>query len=294
MREVRRYHRVKPAPKEAPTKFTLEWVKDGYKRYKGVRGLLIALVLVSVVAFFSGALGAFSDKGKETANSVLNSHSQASPVAVALTGMNRQCPYDVYLFSGITKLRGPPAPPEYNPENTTPLDAWMRAHSGVPLTRNFEFAVQTASTEAIVLTGLRVVIDHREPATLGVQVGLAGCGGGMEPRAFDVDLGAPSPTITSIPETTANGAGGLPAVGFPYKISADDPEVFQVTVVKAAGDITWHMDLGWIANGQPGSTKIAESNGFRTTTAPMRCSLSAQDLATTGGEDCTNDFGLDK
>lgn len=292
MRKARRNGRVKPVPKEPPPKFTLEWIKDGYTRYKGIRGLLIALVFVSVTAFLSGALGAFSDMGKKTANSVLNSHGQTSPVTVALTALNQQCPFDIYLFSNIAQLQGPPALSGLSLEDKNHLDTWMRAHGGVPITRDFEFAVQTTSAEAIVLTGLRVVVDHREPAALGVQAGLAGCGGGLQPRSFHIDLAASTPTITSVPETAADGTIGRSAVDFPYKISADDPEVFVVSVVKASGDVTWHMELDWIANGQPGSTKIAQGAGFRTTTAPMRCSMSAQDLATTGGTDCTNDFGL--
>jgi hypothetical protein len=44
--------------------------------------------------------------------------------------------------------------------------------------------------------------------------------------------------------------------GFPYKVSADDPEIFSVTAHVTAGYARWYLDLSWSCNGREGTHRI--------------------------------------
>ncbi|MFJ7305230.1 hypothetical protein [Streptomyces sp. NPDC099088] len=64
----------------------------------------------------------------------------------------------------------------------------------------------------------------------------------------------------------ANDAGTpIPAVGMPYRVSAKDPEVLQVTADTSSCDCRWYLELDWSCQGRTDTARI-DDNGrpFRT------------------------------
>lgn len=264
----------KPPP-EPPAKFSTDWFKDVYRRYKGTRGLLLALVAVSVAAFLAGVLAAFNDKGKETTKLLLDGRSGGTSITIAMVKPTIDtCGYaDDTLFASTDSLKDAPALAAGDQYVT-----WWRAHGGIAMSRAFAVTVQSPSTEAIVLTGLRVVIDRSTPAT-GARVEDHQCGGGFEPRYFEVDLAGPRSTVKALPEARVDQKPSQPAVSFPFKVSRDDPEVFNFAVKDDPGrDDTWHLELDWVDNGKRGTSRIGDAGGFRTSGARLHCAL-AQPVA---------------
>ncbi|WP_315904099.1 helix-turn-helix transcriptional regulator [Streptomyces sp. CBG31] len=63
----------------------------------------------------------------------------------------------------------------------------------------------------------------------------------------------------------------IPAVSFPYRVSASDPEVLLVTARAARCDCDWVAELRWSGGGRSGTVRIDDGGRpFRTSGAPGR------------------------
>ncbi|MFJ7063405.1 helix-turn-helix domain-containing protein [Streptomyces microflavus] len=159
----------------------------------------------------------------------------------------------------------PPPPAEADAESwATALGAVHAGETGVRIT------LQGTDERAVVLEALRIrLVERREPAEGRVHRMSSGCGGALTPRMFDVDLDVERPVARSVP---GNDTGEpIPAVSFPYRVSASDPEVFLVTGRAARCDCDWVAELRWSSGGRSGTVRIDDDGRpFRTSGAPGR------------------------
>ncbi|MFF3323515.1 helix-turn-helix domain-containing protein [Streptomyces sp. NPDC002889] len=159
--------------------------------------------------------------------------------------------------------RGPGAVPP--PPAESDAGPWARSlgavHAGNTLVR---ITVQGRSDKAVVLQALRVrVTARRTPPNHNVYRMSSGCGGSITPRLFDTDLDAPRPLARSVP---GNDSGEpIPAVSFPYKVSATDPEILLVTGRTVTCDCDWYLELEWSSGDRSGTIRIDDAGRpFRT------------------------------
>lgn len=157
-----------------------------------------------------------------------------------------------YFPHGPEKLTRPPQ------NDFAYRDSWLRENGGVPAgVTTTSFVVQGRTSAATVLTGIEVDVVERRPVARGIFFGPAGAGG-VSVRGFSVDLDAP--------DRVESGAGeDLPAVNFPYKVSATEPEAFELTAGTLECDCLWVAHLHWTGGGRSGTLTIDEQGKpFRT------------------------------
>ncbi|MET7687508.1 helix-turn-helix transcriptional regulator [Streptomyces sp. NPDC005483] len=128
-----------------------------------------------------------------------------------------------------------------------------------------QISVQGRSSTAVVLEALRVRITGRGSPAPGTAYAMdQGCGGGITPRGFDVNLDIDRPVAHAV---AGNDTGQtVPAVQFPYRVSASDPEVLLVTATTETYDCNWYLELDWSSQGRTGTVRIDDhGRPFRTT-----------------------------
>ncbi|WP_421107482.1 helix-turn-helix domain-containing protein [Streptomyces sp. NEAU-S77] len=143
--------------------------------------------------------------------------------------------------------------------------AWAAAHDAVHGgTTNVEATVQGRAESAVVLRALHVrVVGRRTPLAWSSFAMDNGCGGALTPRAFSVDLDAARPQARP---TDGNDEGKpIPAVRFPYRVSASDPEVLLINARTAGCDCRWYLELEWTSGDRSGTVRIDDNGApFRT------------------------------
>ncbi|MEV2210101.1 helix-turn-helix domain-containing protein [Streptomyces sp. NPDC050997] len=125
-------------------------------------------------------------------------------------------------------------------------------------------SVQGRSSTAVVLDALRVrVVGRAAPASGNAFAMDQGCGGELTPRSFAVNLDADRPVVRSLPG--ADSEHTIPAVHFPYRVSAEDPEVLLVSAQTDTCDCQWYLELDWSSQGRSGTIRIDDhGRPFRT------------------------------
>ncbi|MFE9383332.1 hypothetical protein ACFYMO_08795 [Streptomyces sp. NPDC007025] len=123
--------------------------------------------------------------------------------------------------------------------------------------------VQAKTSKAIVVTDAKVTVLSRRPLpTEGAVVKVTGCGGGLYPRPFEMDL-----TGSGTVEPDKSGRGR--AEDFPFTVSSDDPEQFTFNVKHVRGDVRFAIVLTWVSDGESGTTRLDDGgNGYRTMSRP--------------------------
>ncbi|MGW3360756.1 helix-turn-helix domain-containing protein [Streptomyces bungoensis] len=127
-----------------------------------------------------------------------------------------------------------------------------------------QISVQGKSSTAVVLTALRVRVVSRGAPVTGTAYAMdQGCGGDLTPRDFSVNLDVDRPIAHARP---GNDSGKpLPAVRFPYRVSATDPEVLLVTATTEAYACDWYLELDWSSQGRTGTVRVDDhGRPFRT------------------------------
>ncbi|MFE5855541.1 helix-turn-helix domain-containing protein [Streptomyces sp. NPDC056500] len=155
--------------------------------------------------------------------------------------------------------RVPPPPAE---SDAAPWAGSLGAvHGGETMVR---VSVQGKTDQAVVLQSLSVrTVARRTPPQENVYLMSVGCGGSLTPRMFDVDLDAPRPLARSVAGSDAGVE--IPAVSFPYRVSASDPEVLLVTGRAVSCDCDWYLELEWSSGAQSGTVRIDDrGRPFRT------------------------------
>ncbi|MEV6953448.1 helix-turn-helix transcriptional regulator [Streptomyces sp. NPDC051183] len=160
--------------------------------------------------------------------------------------------------------RAVPAPPV---EADAP--AWAAARAAVHAgTQIVEVTLHGTGSGTVVLQDLEVrVAARRTPPAWNVYQMSQGCGGGLTPAGFAVNLDAPRPLARPV---AGNDAGDpVPAPAFPLRVSAAEPVVLRVEAVTTGCDCDWSLDLRW--SGPAGSGTLRIDDGGR----PLRTSAAA-------------------
>lgn len=157
--------------------------------------------------------------------------------------------------------------PEHVPPPPAPQDSrgWARALGGVdggslPL----QLTATGASDEAVVLTSLHVRVVSTDAALPWTAYSMGdGCGGGVTPRSFDIDLDGARPTAN--PVAGQDGDIKVPAKDFPFKVSTHDPQVLNLTVHTEGHDVSWYLEVGWSSGSRQGTVRVDDGGRpFRT------------------------------
>lgn len=146
-------------------------------------------------------------------------------------------------------------------------------HSGVRIPTaddwpSVNVTVQAKTSQAIVLTGAKVSVLSARPLPEHGSVVDDECGGGMDERAFDVDLRADPVSVRPSVARTAQG-GVIKSRDFPFKVSSGDPEQFVFNVKNVARDVRFAITFSWVSDGEPGSTRLDNGGqGFHVMALP--------------------------
>ncbi|MFE2208403.1 MULTISPECIES: helix-turn-helix domain-containing protein [Streptomyces] len=152
-------------------------------------------------------------------------------------------------------------PPPASPERR----GWAESYGGVDAGNMLlQLTVQGTSREAVVLKGMHVrVVSRKAPLPWSAYRMGNGCGSGITPQSFASHLDAGNPVLRPVPGT--QGDIEVPAVDFPYKVSSEDVEVFNLDMEAVSYDVTWYLELEWSSGGEDGVLRIDDhGKPFRT------------------------------
>ncbi|TXS12937.1 helix-turn-helix domain-containing protein [Streptomyces sp. wa22] len=187
------------------------------------------------------------------------------PVHATISSYNWESPCGQYylLDQGPDDVPPPPAPQDTR--------GWARALGGVDGgDMKLELTLQGTSGEAVVLNGLHVRVLGRNAALARSAYSMGnGCGGGVTPQSFDIDLDDSRPRSKPVPGEDAGKV--VPAKDFPYRVSSTDVEVFHLDAHVEGHDVTWYLELEWTSGGRSGTLRIEDGGEpFRTSSLTAR------------------------
>ncbi|WP_052682916.1 helix-turn-helix domain-containing protein [Streptomyces sp. FxanaA7] len=171
------------------------------------------------------------------------------------------CEHDYVIAKPPRQVPPPPAPQD-NEVWATSLGA---VHGGNTPAR---ITVQGRGSAAVVLEALHVRVVNRAPApaadgAIAYSLG-DGCGAGIEPRYFSVDLDARAPLLRAVPAGRPDSPSY--AVDFPYRVSLQEPEVLLIDAGTESCTCDWYLELDWSSQGRSGTVRIDDhGRPFRTT-----------------------------
>ncbi|MCX4580346.1 helix-turn-helix domain-containing protein [Streptomyces sp. NBC_01571] len=159
-------------------------------------------------------------------------------------------------------------PPAQVPPPPTEQDAsaWAARQGAVHGRQTrVRISVQGRSSTAVVLEALRVrIVSRGDPGAGGAYAMGQGCGSDLTPRRFTTNLDVDRPIAR--PTDGADSEHTIPAVHFPYRVSAEDPEVLQVDATTQTYDVHWYLEVDWSSQGRTGTIRIDDHGSpFRTT-----------------------------
>ncbi|WP_316772507.1 helix-turn-helix domain-containing protein [Streptomyces sasae] len=168
------------------------------------------------------------------------------------------CDHDYVIDKQPAQVPPPPAPQDAGPWAATQ----NAVHGGNTIV---DVSVQGRSSTAVVLEDLRVRVVGRTTPAPGIAYSMAdGCGGGLTPRYFDVDLDKDRPIARPVAGEGPDGKT-VSTMHLPYRVSATDPEVLRVTANTAGCDCRWYLELDWSSQGRSGTVRIDDhGRPFRT------------------------------
>ncbi|MER8231894.1 helix-turn-helix transcriptional regulator [Streptomyces sp. NPDC094049] len=167
-----------------------------------------------------------------------------------------------YLVDRAPSAVAAPPPPDR-------ARAWAGAHravhGGETLVR---ISLQGRSSTAVVVQALHVRVTGRAAPLPWTAYRMDnGCGGALTPRSFAVDLDRPRPLAKPVGGYDGTGEGReIPAIAFPYTVTAAEPEELLVSARTKGCDCRWYLLLEWSSGGRTGTLRITDEGGrpFRT------------------------------
>ncbi|MFF9340831.1 helix-turn-helix domain-containing protein [Streptomyces sp. NPDC014773] len=223
-------------------------------RFKG------ALAAVAVVALaVPGAYVVARDGEKEPPRGSSGATAAPAPLNAGISSYNWAQPCGQYYVLDQKPQHVPPPPP---PQDTRP---WARALGGVDGGHmQLQITVTGRTREPVVLSRLRVRVVERDrpPARDAYSMG-DGCGSGITPQTFDVDLDAPRPYVKAV--AGQDGDRVVPAKDFPYQVATGDAEVLNLDVHTEENAVAWYLELEWSTGDRKGTLRIDDGGEpFRT------------------------------
>ncbi|MFD5641354.1 helix-turn-helix domain-containing protein [Streptomyces anulatus] len=182
-----------------------------------------------------------------------------APPTVTISSYNwdEPCGQHYLVNRGPDELDPPPAPQDRR--------RWAESYGGVDAGNMLlQLTVQGTSREAVVLKGMHVrVLSRKAPLPWSAYLMGNGCGSGIAPQTFAAHLDAGHPTLRPVPGK--QGDVVVPAVDFPYKVTSEDVEVFNLDMKAVGYDVTWYLELEWNSGGNEGVLRIDDhGKPFRT------------------------------
>ncbi|MBF9068294.1 helix-turn-helix domain-containing protein [Streptacidiphilus fuscans] len=142
---------------------------------------------------------------------------------------------------------------------------WASRLGAVPAAHlRLQLTAQGDSAQSVVLHALYVHVVSSRPAPKGNgYTAGSGCGGGLTPASFAVDLDSPDPHARAVPGYQGNIP--TPVMDFPFQTSASDPQVLDVDAHTADQDVSWYLDLLWSSGDRQGVLRVDDhGQPFRT------------------------------
>ncbi|MFF4116068.1 helix-turn-helix domain-containing protein [Streptomyces sp. NPDC001714] len=214
----------------------------------------------------SSSTSTSSSSGGTKASSPSGSGTPGSPAAtgVPLTWTaNSQlwelgCDHQYVIDKQPAQVPPPPAPQDAGTWAATQ----NAVHGGNTIV---DVSVQGRSSTAVVLEALRVRVVGRTAPAPGIAYSMAdGCGGGLTPRYFDVNLDKDRPIARPVAGEGPDGHT-VSTMHLPYRVSATDPEVLRVKASTVGCDCRWYLELDWSSQGRSGTVRIDDhGRPFRT------------------------------
>ncbi|MFD4943925.1 helix-turn-helix domain-containing protein [Streptomyces sp. NPDC058239] len=187
------------------------------------------------------------------------------PLSATISSYNWEEPCGQYYVLDQKPNDVPPPPP---PQDTR---GWARALGGVDGgSMLLEVTVQGKSGQAVVLNGLHVrTLSRKAPLAWSAYSMGEGCGSGITPQSFDIDLDDGRPTLT--PVAGKQGDVRVPPKDFPFRVSSTDVEVFDLNAHVEGHDVSWYLELEWSSGGREGTLRIDDGGKpFRTSSIKVR------------------------
>ncbi|MCX4525310.1 MULTISPECIES: transcriptional regulator [unclassified Streptomyces] len=234
----------------------------------------LGLAVAGVVAVVAGSAFVLAPTGRAPAGSAVLPSSSPSPTPAAKAPLRAAVRSHVWAGGcdhAYLAERGPGSMPPPPVEADAPAwaDAGRAVHAGSQIVEVTLHGVGPG-TEAVVLEDLEVrVTARRTPPAWNVYQMSQGCGGGLTPAGFAVNLDAPRPLARP---AAGNDAGvRLAAPAFPLRVSAAEPVVLRVEATATGCDCDWSLDLRWTGPAGSGTLRL-DDNGrpWRTSAATAR------------------------
>ncbi|MFJ9350839.1 helix-turn-helix domain-containing protein [Streptomyces sp. NPDC101237] len=168
------------------------------------------------------------------------------------------CDHDYIIDKQPSQVPPPPVPQD--------AGTWAATQNAVHGRDTIvQISVQGRSSTAVVLEDLRVRVVGRTTPAPGIAYSMAdGCGGGLTPRYFDVDLDKDRPLARPVAGQGPDGQT-VSTMRLPYRVSATDPEVLRVQARTEGCDCRWYLELDWSSQGRSGTVRIDDhGRPFRT------------------------------
>ncbi|MFI1468490.1 helix-turn-helix domain-containing protein [Streptomyces wuyuanensis] len=196
--------------------------------------------------------------GRGTAEPSARVSGGAAP-SVGISSYNWDAPCgEYYLLEQKPEQAAPPPVPQDTRRWARTFGAVAGGHMRLQLT-------VTGNTDAsVVLTDLNVrVVGRKAPLPWQAYSMGDGCGGGITPQTFDVDLDGARPL--AVPEAGQDGDRVVPAKDFPYKVSTSDPQVLNLDVHTEGHEVSWYLELAWSSGDKSGTIRVDDAGKpFRT------------------------------
>jgi hypothetical protein len=195
---------------------------------------------------------------------VLNAPFEGKALEVFVDDSETEC--DSYALPASLLEKVPVVPVDGQPPQLAQFDGeWVVEHGGLPIAaRRIELTLHGSGDETVVIHSIEVV--DFEPVTPNEElVVIYECtpfGGPMEPSSMSADFGGRPPEL----EFTD------PDLRFPYQVSKDDPEVFDIEIFKMGeGDeqacfCRWNIGITWSA-GEDRRKLVVEGESLGVATA---------------------------
>ncbi|WNO73099.1 helix-turn-helix transcriptional regulator [Streptomyces sp. AM8-1-1] len=172
------------------------------------------------------------------------------PVRAGVSSYNWDSPCGQYflLDQAPGDVPPPPAPQDHR--------GWGRALGGVDAGgMRLQLTVTGKAQESVVLNAVHVrVVARKAPLAWQTYSMGEGCGSGITPQTFAVDLDKPRPIVR--PVAGQQGDAVVPAKGFPYKVSSGDPQVLNLDLKTEAHDVSWYLEVDWSVGDRHGTVRV--------------------------------------
>ena len=184
----------------------------------------------------------------------------APPVQVTVLDDNWDSQCGQWFLTDRSPGRVPPPP---SPQGT---NSWSTALGGLPAQDlRLQLTAQAHPGTPVVLHALYVRVVSSATAPRGNAYTPAdGCGGGIDPASFHIDLDARRPRAHAVQGTVEHGSPST-LIDFPLQVSATDPQVLDVDAHTEDHDVSWYLDLVWSCGSRQGTIRVDDHGApFRT------------------------------